>query len=202
MSDSETYSGRYHIDLVRQMAICDANFIRLLKLMPELESYRITCLRSLAGIASERRHDDCNESAIAAFSVKDFYSVGDNISDSGCIREFFVASPVDEAVEVKVRIRVVEVFRYTTTLEIAQLTRISDWIEPPAIMIRLYHDATTAEAIAFQGHKGFLARYAAPNSKMYQQDEKRQINEFLGEWLSLCLQAGRSLTSPAFVCTA
>lgn len=184
------------------MAICDANFIRLLKLMPELESYRITCLRSLTDATSERRYEAGKECAIPAFSVKDFYSVGNDAFDSASVREFLIASPVDKAVEVKVRIRALEVFRYTTTLEIAQLTRVSDWIEPPAIMIRLYHDATTAEAVAYQGHKGFLAKYSAPNSKMYQQDEKRQINEFLAEWLTLCLQAGRSLKAPSFICTA
>ncbi len=192
------------------MANCDANFIRLLKLMPELESYRTTCLRSLAGSTSERCQERCQErsqyrsqeSAIPVFFAKDFYSAGPNIADSDCVREFVIASPLDEAVEIRVRIRVVEVFRYTSTLEISQLTRVSDWIEPPAIMIRVYHDATTAEAVAYQGHKAFLAKYATPNSKIYQQDEKRQINEFLGEWLSLCLQTGRSLTSPAFICTA
>lgn len=202
MTESVTYGRQYRIDLIRQMAICDANFIRLLKLMPELESYRITCLRSLTGSASAHSYVRSHEGTIPAFPGKDFYTAGSNISDSGCVRNFIIASPVDEAVEVEVRIRVVEVFRYTTTLEISQLTRVSDWVEPPAIMIRLYHDASTAEAVAYQGHKAFLARYAAPGSKMYQQDEKRQINEFLGEWLSLCLQAGRSLTSPAFTCTA
>jgi uncharacterized protein len=28
---------------------------------------------------------------------------------------------------------------------------------------------------------------------MYQSDEKLQINQFLGEWLSLCLNQGRSI---------
>ena len=31
---------RYSIDLIKQMAECDANFIRLLKLLPYLQAYR------------------------------------------------------------------------------------------------------------------------------------------------------------------
>lgn len=160
---------RYRIDLSRQMAGCDANYIRLLKLLPHLESYRHDCLEFT--------------------------------TDEGYSRDFLIdsirAPGTGEAVmEARVRIRVLEVFRYTSTLEIAQLTRLSQWVEPPAILIRVYHDAHAAEAVAYQGHRGFLARYETPNSRMYHQDEKRQINEFLGEWLNLCVQAGRSLSTP------
>ncbi|MES3008797.1 MAG: DUF1249 domain-containing protein [Pseudomonadota bacterium] len=189
---------QYSIDLIRQMAECDANYIRLLKLMPELESFRAACLESLAGCAS----GPCPEGRIPDFTVRDFLTVGALSGDAIYTREFVTASPVGEGEEVRVRISVVEVFRYTSTLEIVQLTRVSPWVSPPGIMIRLYHDAVTAEAVAYQGHKAFLAKYATPNSRMYHRDEKRQINEFLGEWLGLCLEAGRSLTSPAFICSA
>ncbi|MDO9319490.1 MAG: DUF1249 domain-containing protein [Gammaproteobacteria bacterium] len=196
-----TQAGRnrqYSIDLIRQMADCDANYIRLLKLMPELESFRATSLQSLAGCAS----GPCLEGRIPDFTVRDFVSVGALPADVIYTREFVMASPVGAGEEVRVRISVVEIFRYTSTLEIVQLTRVSPWVSPPGIMIRLYHDAVTAEAVAYQGHKAFLAKYAIPNSRMYHRDEKRQINEFLGEWLSLCIQAGRSLTSLAFICSA
>lgn len=188
----------YSIDLIRQMADCDANYIRLLKLMPELESFRSTCLQSLANSASGLSP----EGRIPDFTVRDFVNVGALPADVIYTREFVMASPVGDGEEVRVRISVVEIFRYTSTLEIVQLTRVSPWVSPPGIMIRLYHDAVTAEAVAYQGHKAFLAKYATPNSKMYHRDEKRQINEFLGEWLSLCLQAGRSLTSPTFIYSA
>lgn len=168
-------AARYRIDLSRQMAGCDANYIRLLKLLPHLESYRLDCLQC--------------------------------VTDEGYSRDFLIdsmhAPAGEEAVmEARVRIRVLEVFRYTSTLEIAQLNqygeRLNQWVEPPSILIRVYHDAHAAEAVAYQGHRGFLARYETPNSRMYHQDEKRQINEFLGEWLSLCVQAGRSMNSPLF----
>lgn len=189
---------QYVINLSRQMADCDANYIRLLKLMPELESFRAACLESLATTASTGSH----EGAVPDFRARDFYAVGAPGSEADCTRDFVLASPAGDGEEVRVRISTVEVFRYTSTLEIVQLTRVSRWIDPPGILIRLYHDASTAEAVAYQGHRSFLAKYATPNSKMYHQDEKRQINEFLGEWLSLCIQAGRSLELPAFICAA
>ena len=129
------------------------------------------------------------------------FSEAGALSDA-CVREFVIASPVEEGHEARVRISVVEVFPYTSTLAITQVNSVSDWIDPPGILVRMYHDASTAEAVAYQGHRGFLARYALPNPTMYHQDEKRQINEFLGEWLSLCLQAGRSLNAPEFFCAA
>ncbi|OGT69912.1 MAG: hypothetical protein A3H44_14555 [Gammaproteobacteria bacterium RIFCSPLOWO2_02_FULL_57_10] len=189
---------QYVINLSRQMADCDANYIRLLKLMPELESFRIKCLESLASTASYGNQ----EGAVPNFRSRDFYTVGAAGSEADCTREFVIASPVGGGEEVRVRISAIEVFRYTSTLEIVQLTRVSRWIDPPGILVRLYHDAVTAEAVAYQGHRSFLAKYATPNSKMYHQDEKRQINEFLGEWLSLCIQAGRSLKVPTFICAA
>ena len=164
-------TSQYRIDLVRQMADCDANFIRLLKLMPELESFR------------ERHFQLVND-------LPEQY-----------VRDFALSSSQSDE-EQKVRISVLEVFRYTSTLSIQQLTQVSDWIDPPGILVRVYHDASTAEAVAYQGHRAFLAKYAIPNPTMYHQDEKRQINEFLGEWLSLCLQAGRSIKAPTFICAA
>lgn len=182
---------RYRIDLSRQMADCDANFIRLLKLMPALESFRNKCLESPEFVHSGRQRED----ALPRFSEA-------GALPEACVREFVIASPVEEGHEARVRISVVEVFPYTSTLAITQVNRVSDWIDPPGILVRMYHDASTAEAVAYQGHRAFLARYALPNPTMYHQDEKRQINEFLGEWLSLCLQGGRSLSAPEFFCAA
>lgn len=190
-------TSQYRIDLVRQMADCDANFIRLLKLMPELESFRERCFRLEQGSpsCSANGHDHPRSSRKQA-NTESLESVPEEY-----VRDFLLSAINGEA-EQKIRLSVVEVFRYTSTLSIQQLTKVSDWIEPPGILVRVYHDASTAEAVAYQGHKAFLAKYAIPNSTMYHQDEKRQINEFLGEWLSLCLQTGRSFKAPTFTCAA
>lgn len=189
-------ASRYRINLMRQMADCDANFIRLLKLMPELESFR----EALLGVDRELACPVSGEPDLQRFSPCKNAPLKNNKCGSQYSREFAITCPAGD--EVRVRISVLEVFPYTSTLAINQLTRISQWIDPPGILVRVYHDATTAEAVAYQGHKAFLAKYAIPNPTMYHQDEKRQINEFLGEWLSLCLQAGYSLHPPSFICAA
>lgn len=57
--------------------------------------------------------------------------------------------------------------------------------------IRLYHDARMAEVISSQDVFQVKPRYDYPNKNMHQQDEKQQINQFLNEWLHLCLEHGQ-----------
>lgn len=61
----------------------------------------------------------------------------------------------------------------------------------PRMSIRLYHDARMAEVISSQDIHQVKPRYDYPNKYMHQQDEKQQINQFLNEWLHLCLTHGR-----------
>ena len=65
----------------------------------------------------------------------------------------------------------------------------------PCLTVRMYHDAKVAEVLAWEGHRRLRPRYEYPNRSMYQSDEKLQINQFLGECLSLCLNKGRSVDS-------
>jgi len=61
----------------------------------------------------------------------------------------------------------------------------------PRMSIRLYHDARMAEVISSQDIYQVKPRYDYPNKHMHQQDEKQQINQFLNEWLHLCLAHGQ-----------
>jgi len=61
----------------------------------------------------------------------------------------------------------------------------------PRMSIRLYHDARVAEVISSQGIHQVKPRYDYPNKQMHQQDEKQQMNQFLNEWLHLCLTHGQ-----------
>jgi len=61
----------------------------------------------------------------------------------------------------------------------------------PRMSIRLYHDARMAEVISSQDIRQVKPRYDYPNKHMHQQDEKQQINQFLNEWLHLCLTHGQ-----------
>ena len=127
----------YSVDLIRQMAECDANYIRLLKLIPALRN----CRDGAAGTPIARH---CK------------------------VGEFVIADRHDGR---------------------GGLTN-------PCMQVRIYHDASTAEVTSYQNHRNFKPHYAQPNPAMYQRDEKVQVNRFLGEWLTLCLQAGRSLKVP------
>lgn len=158
--------NRFNIDLVKQMAECDANYIRLLKLIPGLYRYR----------------SDFN-----AFSLQ------------GTVAEFSISDQPGRPADVRVKISVLEAFKYTTTLKIEQKPNSGHWAENPAMEVRVYHDANTAEVIACSDHRNFEPRYSLPNPKMYQRDEKFQVNHFLGEWLSHCLAVGRSSQLPELV---
>lgn len=140
---------RYRVDFPLQMAECEANYHRLLKLVPDAAQ--------------------CDTWRIALSA---------NMSDQ-CLQ-----------------IQVIERSRYTTTLQLEQLSiRLPsdpEWLDLPRLVVRLYHDARLAEVLAWEGHKRVRPRYEYPNRQMYQSDEKLQINRFLGECLALCLEQGRS----------
>ncbi|MEX1198993.1 MAG: DUF1249 domain-containing protein [Pseudohongiellaceae bacterium] len=112
---------------------------------------------------------------------------------------FRVGGAAGGARPLTVSIRILERFRYTATLEFSACTGFDGWLSAPVIGVRVYHDASTAEVVNYQGRRGFLLNYETPNEQMYHQDEKSQINELLGEWLDLCLSAGGSLETPLVV---
>ena len=98
--------------------------------------------------------------------------------------------------KVTVEIKILEAFKYTTTLEIVQRPEFKKWMTNPSMLVRVYHDASTAEVVSYQGHRNLKPRYSQPNPKMYHSDEKMQVNSFLGEWLTHCLKVGRSIKAP------
>jgi len=95
-------------------------------------------------------------------------------------------------------LRIIERSPYTTTLELSRVamgaaSATSSWLVMPKLTLRMYHDAKLAEVLAWQGHKRLRPRYEYPNQSMYQSDEKYQLNRFLGEWLTVCLEHGHSV---------
>ncbi len=89
-----------------------------------------------------------------------------------------------------------EITRYTSLITIEQKLpnktnnlKITQLFSPK-MTIRLYHDARMAEVLSSQDIQQVKPRYDYPNSQMHQQDEKQQINQFLNEWLVLCLDMG------------
>jgi uncharacterized protein YqiB (DUF1249 family) len=185
---------RYSIDLIKQMAECDANYIRLLKLIPQLRAFRN---KSLVKKAFFRR-DSLSDSG--KLKPRDHQEVGliemSTSTPGNKLAEFIVSDNRHGHENTVVEIRLVEAFKYTMTLDITQRPEAGKWLANPSMQVRIYHDASTAEVTAYQNHRNFQPRYRQPNQNMYQPDEKMQVNRFLGEWLTLCLHAGRCLKVP------
>jgi uncharacterized protein YqiB (DUF1249 family) len=112
-------------------------------------------------------------------------------------RHFFISDFLSYSVTIN------EVTRYTSlitfkqetlTLDIQVANQLPQSLRHalhPRMSIRLYHDARMAEVISTQDIRQVKPRYDYPNSQMHQQDEKQQTNQFLNEWLHLCLQLGQ-----------
>ena len=143
-------SPRYRIDLSSHIAECDANYLRLMKLLPDL------C--------------DTDDRAIGL--------------------DLLTGSTM-------VHLCVVERCPYTTTVRLqqgapARFLPEGAMFRAPAMTVRLYHDARTAEVTEYQNERGFQPVYAYPNLGMRLPDEKAQINKLLSELLSFYLLAGTS----------
>jgi uncharacterized protein YqiB (DUF1249 family) len=112
----------------------------------------------------------------------------------GETRHFFISDFLAYSVTIK------EVTRYTSVISFEQeslsysLKNIPGIVVSalhPRMTIRLYHDARMAEVLSTQDIRQVKPRYDYPNSQMHQQDEKQQTNQFLNEWLHLCLRLGQ-----------
>lgn len=140
-------SRRYTPDLHIQMAACDANYIRFLKLLRGF----------LPGQKREVRVPGQTPDQDLCFTLS-----------------------------------VVESFRYTSTISIEQHQPGAHmpYYRRPEMQVRVYHDAHTAEVVAYQNHRYFRLGPLSARSALFEADEKRQLNLFLGEWLALCLEKG------------
>jgi uncharacterized protein YqiB (DUF1249 family) len=140
-------------DLVADMAECDANYIRLRQLFPDMQT-----------------EDDL------AFGIKTRTEAG-----------------------ASVLINITERCPFTTMLTV-NVSSENDhpFIRWPSLDVRIYHDVRSAEVIRFERHKNFRFRYPMPNENLFQPDEKSQINRFLGELLTHCIEHGYSLEPVEF----
>ena len=142
---------RYSIDLAAQQAECEANYARLMRLLPNIDVVDC-CDLGIGRVHNQRR---------------------------------------------QYRLSVTERCRYTTMLSISQLdNEHTPWSKTPDFSLRIYHDARMAEVVSVNRHRNLRASYDYPNQQMYQRDEKTQLNQFLGEWLSHCLEHGHTLDDP------
>ena len=153
----------YTIDLAGLMAECEANYLRLMKLLPQLasEDQREIIVELAAG------HPVCFRLQIIERCK---YTTMVEISQRP------MTAQCELAVEHKAG---------------SSADKLQRWISSPTFSVRIYHDARMAEVISYDKHHRLHIKYDYPNSNMYQSNEKAQINSLLGEWLSHCLRHGR-----------
>ena len=178
----------YSIDLIKQAAECDANYIRLLKLVPQLQAYRDKSFADFALIDNTTQDEELVRQIEQSSEPEKLLE--------GLKVEYYLADLNDSSEKVSVEITIVEAFKYTSTLEIIQKPVFTQWMTNPSMLVRVYHDASTAEVVSYQGHRNLKPRYEPQNPMMYQSDEKMQVNKFLGEWLNHSLKVGRAIKAP------
>jgi uncharacterized protein YqiB (DUF1249 family) len=159
---------KYRFDIKRMSADCEANYVRLCRLLPEIAALS-QCARTLA------------DPSQATQGFKQLQRVLE------------IDLPSSQLGELSISVN--EQCRYTTTLAVT--VHIHGLAVPDdsarggvKMLVRLYHDVRLAEVIAFSGKHSKLASYEYPNEVMFQPDEKEQQNRFLAEWLGLGLIHG------------
>ena len=170
---------RYVPNLIADMAECDANFIRLLKLFPMMGE------------------EDCLE-----FGVDQRHSMGQSTQPASSVQSASAesASTLPSSIQsttedgAVVTITILERCPYTTMMNV-RVTNEDDkpWVHWPTLDVRVYHDIKSAEVVSFERHRNFKFRYQTPNQQMFQPDEKSQINRYFGELLTFCYEHGHSL---------
>lgn len=160
-ADTETR----HYPLREQMAVCDANYIRLLKLLPAVSP------SGWEGAENARQ--------------KTLYAEE--------INRQVVIPGAENALPMRVNFSIVERFRYTTEVSVVQqLPHARGHYSSPCMQVRMYHDAGTAEVISYQHHRQYYKAPPMQGNTDWQGVtlERTQLNIFLAEWLVLCTNKG------------
>ncbi|MCH1414336.1 MAG: DUF1249 domain-containing protein [Glaciecola sp.] len=92
-------------------------------------------------------------------------------------------------------IEITDCARYTTTVDVKQIAESLPNFLKPAMTVRLYHDAKSAEVISCQHVGNLKASYEYPNLHMHQKNEKFMVNVFLSEWLQFCIAYQNKMTA-------
>jgi hypothetical protein len=168
--------ARYIVDLPKHLAVCEGNYHRILKLMPDLQKNRDEAP------TQQWRY------AISGFN--------DKAETKGLELCIVIA-------EVAKYTTMINVCVTPSPLVVCDVG-VDEPINPPdsdnnllavlasySLDVRLYHDAQLAEVVSSRGCRQFAARHEYPNQQMHQRDEKAQLNQFLSELIGFCLVKGR-----------
>lgn len=90
-------------------------------------------------------------------------------------------------------LEIIEQAPYTTILSLTYRfeTEAGEWLDDPAMQLRIYHDAGLAEAVSCRHRPQFhFSHYALPQVKLPLAEWKYELNMFLQKWLCYCLDQG------------
>jgi uncharacterized protein YqiB (DUF1249 family) len=146
--------NRYKTDLRGLHALCEANYARLLRLFPDYEA-RNTRSFTLQGMR-----------------------VQIDVLERSRYTTLFRLNSVRSSQSAT------EAARASAASTTAPAESNPHWLPTLRIEARAYHDAAMLEVVAFQSEARIAARYSYPNRAMHQEDEKRQQNAFLADWLA------------------
>lgn len=90
-----------------------------------------------------------------------------------------------------IKIKCVEVSRYTTLVSLSLTFTACPQIEPIDMTVRLYHDAQLADVVSYQNISPLVAPYFSAD-KNTAENHKRQANILLYEILSGCAKSGHT----------
>ena len=167
---------RYVIDLSAHIAECEANYARLMRLLPDLSDTDRRTFSVRLGESEPRVRFEVAQrcpyttvvrivqDAHPAPGQEDAGASGDPGQDTGQGPAQHGQGPAQQV----------------------------PGLAETSLVIRIYHDAKAAEVIEYQNQRGFHAVYDYPNARMRHPDEKAQVNRFLGEFLGVCLEHGVS----------
>ncbi|WP_228411759.1 DUF1249 domain-containing protein [Entomomonas moraniae] len=106
------------------------------------------------------------------------------------------AFTAEQRIKTRLNFSIIENSPYTSYLLLKQ-DNLLVWLPSPELYIRCYHDAKLAEVVFAKNTRNFKGVYAYPNKAMHQPDEKKQLNQFVEEWLGRCLSSGYEVADTA-----
>ncbi len=102
---------------------------------------------------------------------------------------FDVALP-NKSVHYAITFAVLERSAHTARVHLSVDQYLSKWLHDMDIEVSMYFDAGMAEIVKFNGQRRLQMHLSAEQKARFGEDEKRQINQFLSEWLSHCIKYG------------
>ena len=164
----QSLNNKYQVNLASLMRLCSNNYLLLIKLLASNVQ------------VGQKRVFFISDNLAYSITINEVtkYTTLINFQQTATSKEMATTKARSEKGNGKTNNKILNNKKLTTSML-------------PCMVIRLYHDAKMAEVISTQHIKQIKPKYSYPNKQMHQQDEKHQTNQFLHDWLHLCLALGQ-----------